>query len=216
MLSKAILRIAPAILLAMLLFGCTKKAADEVDFGTLNNSVYRNDYFGFSVSLPADWNVQDQRAQQQLMKKGVQVVAGDDKNLKAVVKASELQTVNLFAVFRHPVGAPVDYNPGVIAVAERTRDLPGIKRGKDYFFHARKILEASKIQVSFPKEYYTERLANVEFDVMELEMTIGGKTVKQKYYTAIQKGYALSFIMSFVNDEDAASLQAILDTLKSK
>jgi len=86
----------------------------------------------------------------------------------------------LFAVFQHPVGTPVDCNPGLIAVAERTRDLPGIKRGKDYFFHARKILEAGNIQVSFPKDCYTERLAGVEFDVMELEMVIAGKTIRQK------------------------------------
>ena len=145
------------------------------------------------------------------MKKGAQLVAGDDQNLKTMVKASELQTVNLFAVFEHPVGAPVAFNPSIMGMAEMVRELPGIKRGKDYLFHARQVLEAGQIQVSFPKDYYSERLGGIEFDVMELEISMRGKTIKQKYYATIQKGYALCFIVSFTNDDEAASLQRILN-----
>jgi len=199
--------------LTLLFTGCGKKASDEIDFGTLSNSVYRNKYFGLSVTLPKDWSVQDQKAQRRLMKKGVQLVAGDDENLKAVVKASELQTVNLFAAFEHPFGSPVASNPSIMSVAEMVRELPGIKRGKDYHFQARKMLEAGQIQVSFPKDYYSERLGGVEFDVMELEMSMLGKVIKQKYYAAIMKGYALCFIVSFTNDDEAASLQRILDSI---
>ena len=213
MLPKKSLRSVPIIVLAMLMSGCVKKASDEIDFGTLSNSVYQNKYFGFSVTLPKDWSVQDQKARRQLTKKGAQLVAGDNKNLEAVVKASELQTVNLITVFEHPLGSPVAYNPSIVGVAEMVRELPGIKRGKDYFFQARKILEAGQIQVSFPKDYYSERLGGVEFDVMELEISMLGKVIKQKYYAAIQKGYALCFIVSFTNDEEAASLQRILSSI---
>jgi hypothetical protein len=75
------------------------------------------------------------------------------------------------------------------------------------------MIEAGQITVSFPKEYYTERLGGAEFDVMELEMSIVGKVIKQKYYATIQKGYALCFIVSFINDDEAASLQKILDSV---
>jgi len=197
----------------LLFIGCSKKAGDEIDFGTLSNSVYRNEYFGFSVTFPKDWSVQDQEAQRRLMKKGVQLVAGDDRNLKAMVKASELQTVNLFAVFEHPVGSPVAYNPSIMALAEIVRELPGIKRGKDYLFQARQVLEAGQIQVSFPKDYYSERLGGMEFDVMESEISVRGKTIKQKYYATILKGYALCFIVSFTSDDEAASLQSILNSI---
>jgi hypothetical protein len=213
MLPKKIICAAQILALTLLFSGCGKKASDEIDFGTLSNSVYRNKYFGFSVTLPKDWSVQDQKAQRRLMKKGVQLVAGDDKNIKAVVKASELQTVNLFAVFEHPVGSPVAYNPSIMSTAEMVRELPGIKRGKDYLFQARKMLEAGQIQVSFPKNYYGERLGGVEFDVMELEISMLGKVIKQKYYATVQKGYALCFMVSFTNDDEAAALQRILDSI---
>jgi hypothetical protein len=40
--------------------GCSRKASEEIDFGTIQDSVYHNDYFGLSVTVPADWSVQDQ------------------------------------------------------------------------------------------------------------------------------------------------------------
>lgn len=49
---RKIVCVAQILALALLFFGCGKKASDEIDFGTLNNSVYQNKYFGFSVTLP--------------------------------------------------------------------------------------------------------------------------------------------------------------------
>src|SRR5687768_12583971 len=84
--------------------GCGKKAADEIDFGVVENSVYRNDYLGFRIKLPAQWSMQDREAQKRIAQTGGNLLAGDDKNLKAMIKASELQSVQLLAVFKHPVG----------------------------------------------------------------------------------------------------------------
>ena len=147
------------------------------------------------------------------MKEGVKAVAGDNNNLKAMVKASELQTVNLFAAFEHPLGSPVSFNPSIIVLAERVRDLPGIQRGKDYLFQARKILEAGQMKFSFPREVYSEQLGGVEFDVMDIEMVVPGTTVKQKYYSTIKKGYALCFIMSFTTEGERALVRKIFDTV---
>ena len=120
------------LLMTMLLVvGCSQKAADEIDFGTVNNSVYKNEYFGLSITLPPDWSIQDQETRQKLKELGGQMVAGDDENLKAAVKASELTTVNLFTAFKHPIGTPVEYNPSITSLAERVRHIPGIKTGKD-------------------------------------------------------------------------------------
>ena len=201
---------------AAILSGCSQKASDEIDFGTLDNSSYSNRYFGFSVTLPKDWSVQDQKSQQRLSKRGAQLIAGDDQNLKAIVKASEMQTVNLLAAFEHPLGAPVDFNPSIACVAERVREMPGITRGRDYLFQARKMLESGKMQISFPRDYSTEQIGGLNFDLMETELHISGRTVQQKYYASIKKGYALCFILSFANPDQAGALQNILNTIAFK
>jgi len=201
------------LLLSVLLFGCQKKASDEIDFGTFNNSVYTNKYFGVTVAIPQKWSIQDQESQRRLMKVGTKALAGDDNNFKAMVKASEMQTVNLFAAFEHPPGAPVASNPSMMGVAEMVRQLPGIERGRDYLFQAKKMMESSQMKFSFPKDFYSEKLGGVEFDVMDVELKFPGRMVKQKYYSTIKKGYALCFIMSFTTDEEEASVHRIFDTV---
>src|SRR5262249_54389815 len=110
-------------------------------------------------------------------------------------------------------GSPVPFNPSIISIAEDVRGLPGIKRGKDYHYQARQLMESSPMKVSFPKEIYTQKLGGIDFDIMETTVPIRGIIVKQKYYETVMKGYALGFIVSFTTDEEAASLQKVLDTI---
>ena len=207
-------RIYVLVIVWIVLFaGCRKRASDEIDFGAVENSTYRNDYFGLSVKLPSEWSVQDKQTQQRLMDRGRKMVEGDDKNLQAVIKASEMQTVNLFAVFKYPIGTPVAYNPNIMCLAERVRHMPGIKRGKDYHFHSKRLFESSQIEVSFPKEVSTEELGGHDFDVMYVEMPMVGMTIRQKQYVTIMKGYALVIIVSFTNGEEESALDNVLSSV---
>ena len=208
------IRFALIIICISLFGGCEKSPSDEIDFGGINNSVYRNKYFGLSIQIPSKWSIQDQDARQLIMKAGTEMVAGEDKNLKAVLKATELQTVNLLAVFEHPLGSPVAFNPNMACLAEQTRQMPGIKRGKDYHFHTRKILESGQVDVTFPKDISTENLGGVDFDIMHLQMVLPGITVQQKYYATIMKGYALVCIVTFSNEEQEATLDTMLDSIE--
>jgi hypothetical protein len=198
------------ILILALFAGCQKKASDEIDFGTVTDSVYHNNYFGFNVPLPKDWSVQDQTEQRRLAQLGGKLISGDDKNLQAAMKIGELQTVNLFAVFEHPPGSPVDFNPSILSVAENVRYAPGIKRGKDYHFQAKKVLEGGQLDITFPKDIYTQQVGGIDFDVMEAQIRTHGVVIKQKYYAAIMKGYALCVVTSFGTEEQDAALQKIL------
>jgi hypothetical protein len=206
-------------LCVLLLAGCGKEApktANEIDFGSIQNSVYRNDYFGLTLAIPAKWSVQDQKTLKKLSETGAKMVAGDDKNMKAVMSASALRTVNLVAVFQHPLGTPIPYNPSIACVAERVSDAPGIKQGKDYHFHTKQIMQSSQTKFAFPKDMTTEKLGGIDFDVMHATVTVGATTIQQKYYSAIMKGYALNFIASFTNAEEEAALQKVLEGVSFK
>ncbi len=197
----------------VLLSGCAKKASQEIDIGTFEDSVYSNEYFGFSMTLPDDWSIQDQQSMKQIMDSGAEIMAGDDENLKAAIKYSEMQVVNLLSAYKHPVGAPVSFNPNINCVAERVRHAPGIKAGKDYLYHSRNLLESGRLEYSFPKEIYTVPLGGMDFDVMSADLTVGQMTVHQKFYVAIIKGYALMLTVSFTEDEDESFLQEILESV---
>lgn len=197
---------------------CKKKptAAEEIDFGVVKDSVYRNDYFGFRLSIPAGWHVQDREENRQMMDQGGEMLAGDDRRMKASVKATEMETVPLLTVFEQPVGAPAAFNSNLICVAERLPKSAGVKTASDYFQQMKKVLAVSKVKIDVVGEKSNESLNGAPSATMETTMNLGAVKVRQKYHAVLSKGYAVSFILTFT-DGDAkgeAALQDALATLK--
>ncbi|HAV14658.1 MAG TPA: hypothetical protein DCX06_14370 [Opitutae bacterium] len=207
----------PFLLISLLaLSGCNKKASEVIDFGTFEGSSFSHDFLGFEIQFPEGWAVLGHQDLEAMAKFGGELLAGEDENLKAVVDASELNAVNLFNVSKYEMGSAVPSNPALTAVAERMLFMPGIKVGKDYLFHAQKLLEQSSVQVVFPKEVYPVTLGGREFYVMETQMQFPGVSVNQKYYSCVDRRYALSFIATYNTPEEAATLDAVLRTLSFK
>jgi hypothetical protein len=192
----------------LVLAACHKKASDEIDYGTVTEGVYRNAFFGLELPLPKDWSVQDQQTRQEMAEAGTKLIAGDQG--KALMRAADQQTVNLLAVFEHPYGSPVPFNPNITGVAERVRNSPGIRRGQDYLFHARKLLAGGQLKVEFPGDITTVKLGGTDFDVLEVKTDLQGMEVRQKMHATLIKGYVLLLISSFATPEQEATLQGIL------
>lgn len=185
-----------------------------LDAGTVKDSTYTNTYFAMKLRIPDGWQVQDNQATKALLERGRTLVAGDDKNLNALVNASEQKSLTLLTMFKYPPGSPVDFNPGFICMAERIDGLPGIKKGGDYLFHVKKGLLASKIQLTLERDIYTGSVSGVEFGILETKLVVGQTTIQQKYYSTILKDYALSFIISYTSDEDLQTQNEIIKSMK--
>jgi len=185
-----------------------------LDAGTVRGSTYTNNYFGMQVRIPDGWQAQDNEATKALIERGRDLAAGDDKTLDAAIRASEQRSLTLLTVFKYAQGSPVDFNPSFMCVVERTQDLPGIKKGSDYLFHVRKGLSASKIAPVFEKEIYDTSLNGVDFGVLETKLVIGKSEIRQKYYTTILKGYAVSFIISYNTNEELRVENDALQSMK--
>lgn len=209
-------------LIALLVSGCSQsndKATDltseekAIDFGKFESGVYTNKYFNLKVSIPETWSVIDDETRIELMRQGAKVVAGDDKNLKALMDATDLANINMLTVSRFPLGSPVQSNPTFIVIAEKVKHLPGIKRGSDYYFHTRKAMEASKVNVSFPREVHEETISGVPFDVLDMEMSMGDTKIYQSQYGLITKGYVVIVALTYTEPGELNELRNILSTI---
>jgi hypothetical protein len=191
-----------------------KQAAQAVmEVGKIENNTYSNSYFGMSIHIPEGWYIAPNETMEQLQKTGVKAVTGDNKALQTAIEAAP--SVNLFGTFEKPPGSPVDFNPSVLSVAEKVTAMPGIKKGADYLFHAKKLLLDSTANYKAKDETRTVQVGGRSFDVLELELQATPKVkVKQEYYATIDKGYAISIILSYVTDEQKSKVEAVLNTLK--
>lgn len=204
------------IISVFLLCSCSDNSKKAIDFGTFESGVYLNRYFNLEVKVPESWHVLDDESRVEMMRKGSKIVAGDNENLNAVLKATDLQNINLLTASEHPIGAPVPFNPTFIIIAEKVKHLPGIVKGRDYHFHTKELMKSSPLKVSYPKEIYEVLVGELTFDVMEFEINMGQTIITQKQYAAIINDYALLFALTYSNDKDLESLTEIVQGLNLK
>ncbi len=206
------LMITAGVLSSALIISCSDKKA--IDFGKFEDGNYSNSYFNLMLSIPDSWQVLDQESRMEIMKRGGDIVAGDNKSLKAAIKAADLQSLNLLTAYKHPPGAAVASNPGVMLIAEKIGHAPGIKRGSDYHYHAKKLMKMSRMKISYPQEIYEKTIDGVSFDIMETEITMGpGVVIRQRQYATIMKGYALLLALTYEDESSLGQLEKIVETL---
>ena len=205
--------LAAVVMALFMIVACGKKKPDKPEFGTVEDGIYKNKYFGMTATIPEGWHVAGRESIKKMQDQAKEITAGDDEGLKATLDAAELTSVQLLSIFKHPPGTPVDFNPNLQATAEKV-DLPGVKKGRDYLFHAKNLMKRNQIPFEFPNEIYSKNIGGVEFDVLEAEIRAGNLVVYQKYFAVMAKGYALSMVISFASDEGEAELTDFLNTFQ--
>jgi hypothetical protein len=215
---KTLTKYLSIILLFSLLFSCGKKNQPvNFDYGHVENNSYINSYFGFKIDLPSGWIVQSKEQTAQIAENGKKLVAGDDEKLNAALKASEVNVANLLAVFQYELGSAVEYNPNIMMVAENIKAYPGIKKGSDYLFQARKLIQQGQFKYDYLSEQFkSETISGIEFYTMEGKINYMNLDIKQIYYSTVLKGFCLSIIISYVSDEQYEILKKSLNSLSFK
>ena len=186
----------------------------KFDYGHMEDNKYINSFFSLELQLPDGWVVQSKEQTENITNLGKDLIAGDDKNLKAVLDASEVNSANLLTVFKQELGAAVDYNPSFMLVAENLKNAPGIKNGSDYLFQTRKLLQQSQMEFEHMDEEFTrETVNNLVFDTMNCSINYMGFVIHQKYFSTIQNGFSISAIISFIDEDQKKELEQVVNSM---
>ena len=185
------------------------------DYGKIENGKYHNTFFELEITLPPDWAIRTQEQLQNLTEKGKKMIVGDDKNMKAIVDAVDIENAVLLGISKYEVGTVVDFNPSLILSVENLKGSPGIKTGSDYLFHCRKLIKQSHFQYDYiDEEFRKEVINNQDFYLMNTSVNYLELTVKQTYYATIRNGFCLILNISFIDDEQKRDLDRIVKSIK--
>lgn len=179
-----------------------------------DNKTYTNDYFQMTVQKPDGWYAQNAEEAAAGQKEGGKMLAGNDKNMKAAMEASQDTTKQLFGFFEVPRGTPGKMNPNVLSAAEDIKSSPGVKTGCDYLALMKDIIKKSQVTYDFEEKCETKTINGTVFGVTSGKMTIGNQVVKQRYYAVIRGSHAISVIETFFDSESEAKVGKIIETLK--
>ncbi|MBR9922353.1 MAG: hypothetical protein GYB31_16065 [Bacteroidetes bacterium] len=206
-------------LLPLFLISCNSPGLPEnFDYGATENGQYQNDYFGFSIDVPEEWHIPEQEVIDQLTESGTDLIAGENEDLKKIMKASEINSATLLTVFQEEIGTVMEFNPSYMIVVENIRAFPAIQTAEDYQIATRENLEkAAGVDYQFPtatKE--TRTIGGKEIRIMDTFMEYAGSEIHQVYYTWIDNGFALNCIISYTSADQKLALEEVLQSLKFK
>jgi len=205
------------LIVAALFAACSsgkKNLPEDFDFGTVENNVYKNAFFNFEITIPNGWHVQSQEEAKQLMQIGVDAIAGENRSLRRTLKASEVNSANLLTSFKYDVDAPVSFNPSIIIMGENLNNFPGIKTGKDYWFHTRNLLLQSGMYSEIDENGEWIKLSGQDFYVANAYIEFPLFSMKQTLYSAIVNHFAIAVIISHKYG-DKESETELMNSIKS-
>lgn len=184
---------------------------ESFDYGKIKGNEYRQKYLDIQFFFDTTWAVQSKADIERISKIGESVITGDDDELKAIMKAADVQVANLFAAFKYELGTPVDYNPSIMLIAENVKQSPGVKKGADYLFHTKKMLSRTNLDYKFEEATYQKTIGGKSFDVTKAYLTTAGITLTQEYFAFIKRDFCILFILSYMNETEKEELHSFLD-----
>ncbi len=211
---KHIIYLFTITLLALSCSETKEKLPENFDYGNIENGLYKNAYFDMEISFNPNWTVQNKEQINTLIEQHGTTASVENEDFKAIIKASQINTAYLLTVFKYDIGSSVAFNPSFMAIAENTKNFNAIHTGKDYLFHAKKLMQKTEMQYSFNSKIAERTISNAVFHVMETQLHFDGKTILQEYISTVSKGFSLSFVITYATEDEKEALYAIINSIK--
>lgn len=194
----------------------TKVLADEISGLTVSedNKLYRNEMFDLSISKSEEWYAQSTEELFRTQQIGSSLISGNDHNMQALMKEALKVSLPLFSFYKYPPGTPTnETNANVSGVAENISLYPGIKKGCDYLYNVKNLMNYSQIQIKYEDDCQTKMINGSEFGYFNAVIAVGNTKLKQKYLACIKGTHAIAVIQSYDSTSEN-SVNEILNTLK--
>ena len=98
-------------------FGCSKPNQDVSAAGSIENSIYKNSYFGMEITFPNSWHILDPRMVRALEQYGAGAVAGSNREDIEKIKHAISKVENLVMATMYPISGEGYYNPAFTCTA---------------------------------------------------------------------------------------------------
>ncbi len=202
---KKYICLAMSFVIAFLLCGCVGlviKEDKEFEKIRIENSLYINDYFQFSMKIPEGWTVLDKYISNKLMEWG----AG-----QAGITPSH-DFGSLLMVIEKPLGTKIDFNSSIIITWDDLRSNPDVKNGS----HCLEELKTSLLNdpsTTIVEDIHPQYIDSREFGVLATAVKIKDETINQIYHTIMINGYAICFLISYKNPDQKQKLMNMIQSI---
>jgi hypothetical protein len=184
----------------------------QPDLGTIQNSVYTNDYFSLRIPVPAGWNVHDEASKRRIMQTGNQELSAAKPETAQSLNKSLQRTLNLLAFDNLNVKSS---DGGAAALLVGAELIPaGQTMTVLQYMETTKRLVMGVSGYEVVEDIHMETIGGAECGAMTMKRAMVGVTMKQKYIGIIRKGYAIFIVTAYTNENAGRTLDDILKQSK--
>ncbi len=183
---------------------------DDFDYGKIENNIYSNKFFGFNMPVQNGWEALNKSYMDSLRAEGLKEIADGNSELEKSFESSEIKTANLISIIKTDTIIFQPYSANISLVAENLKLAIHIKDGKSYLETAKEFMVNSGIDIKFVGPITDYEIGEKKFYTMEIVNDYSGMEVHQDFYATIINGFGLSFVGSWVNDEQRESIRQLL------
>lgn len=196
------------VLLSFVVVSCNNKESKKqhFDYGSVENEIYQNAYFNFSVKLPADWNTMSQKQNQNLMK----------STQSATLDTDKITTVILLTAYENEPGKKDSvFNANMLILAENIKGSTRIRTASDYLLLTRQTLEKEPVKREYPdKMTGIKNINGTEFSTLRVINSDISNTYSQDYYTVLVNDFAVTAILTYTTENERIILENAFGTFK--
>lgn len=173
--------------------------------GAVKDTSYKNTFFNFALDFPKDWYRLDDMEIQTGKNRGVELLKTDrEKTNKAFEEAVKKEVV-IFAISQRKAGAEGNPNLAIGVLKQPSNQISAktvVSVTRDFFL--------TNPKFKLIKDVENIKINGVVFSTITLETNINNKTVNQKIFMTMRKGYSIDFVLTYPNAEGLKSLEKSL------
>ncbi|PKM65427.1 MAG: hypothetical protein CVU95_15310 [Firmicutes bacterium HGW-Firmicutes-2] len=174
--------------------------------GGIVEGQYENYFFDLELALPESWVILSEAEMTRLMQTGEDIASESDTTFDL----TDLEILNLLGVFKYPFDKVVAMNPNLYITAERLDEMKNIESNEAYLEKARASIEHLGETIVFEETMETVNIQEKLFTRSQATIDLGYMVIYQVHYVTLIRGYALSIIATYMEQEDFETIEIIL------
>lgn len=177
--------------------------------GASTETSYRNTFFNFSLDFPKDWHrLGEEEIANNIKSSAERYRKIDERNNKAFQESLKNE-VMIFAVSQRNETVEKGSNLGVGVIKQ-----PNSQAASEDVALATKKLALLNPNSKTLKDIEKIQINGSQFSTMTFQTDNNGQLINQKIIVVVRKGYSLTFVMTYKNEQGLNSLEKIIESLK--
>lgn len=177
------------------------------DYGTIEGNTYANKYLGIQFTLPDTWETQGQEFNDAIVKIGQSQMKGKTSQMQNKIDEAP-QKVKILVSSKKTVGSAGAAN--FICSAEILDQPLLITSGTDYL---RAMINGFR-KSTLPSDYlYSDVIKQEKLgtNLLPYAETTKAGVIKQRFYSIVRKGYGITFVLTYMEDEDFQAMKKMME-----